>query len=216
MNAVAKWLVAAAMTGIGPAAMAQDTQFNYVGQFVGGGTINGALFINTATGALDSGSVLVAGLPTALAVLDGAYMPSGGPFFPQMNEMILLTNPTSPDAIFTQISGGVVLQATTGNGIRIGPATLTLIRYPGQPLCFSDCPTGVTYFAGLFGAGGGNTFGDPGVVPSETGGIALNFASGSSITPAPEIDVASATTGLTLLLGSLMVLRGRRSAVVAA
>ena len=37
-----------------------------------------------------------------------------------------------------------------------------------------------------------------------------------SITAAPEIDPASAASGLTLLLGSLMVRRGRRSGVVAA
>jgi hypothetical protein len=36
------------------------------------------------------------------------------------------------------------------------------------------------------------------------------------VTAAPEIDAAAAVSGVTLFLGSLLVLRGRRSGVVAA
>ncbi len=53
--------------------------------------------------------------------------------------------------------------------------------------------------------GGGNTNYDPGEID-----VIGSYATASAVTSAPEIDASSAAGGLTLLLGGLAVLRGRR------
>jgi len=192
MNKLAKWLMAGAMTGIASAAIAQDTQFNIMGQFQGGGTLSGELMINTTTGSFDSASVTVAGLPNTnvseapdfplfLATFDGTYVGAG-------------SEPYLGVGTYEQLDGA----PPTGALLTISEPVSSLVGYAGGPVVQSglafEIPVENTAHL---------------LVGDET------IISGS-ITAAPEIDPASAASGLTLLLGSLMVRRGRRSGVVAA
>jgi len=180
MNKIAKWMMAAAMTAIGSAALAQDTQFNVMGQFQGGGTLSGELMINTATGSIDSGSVTVAGLRAFVSSLDGTY-----------TGMVVFGSEPGNGYSFEDLAA-TPLQISNGPYVFLAEPVTSLVGYIGGPLCAaSPCTSsvdGVSSFA--------------------------NLASGS-ITAGPEIAPVSTASGLTLLLGSLMVLRGRRSVVAA-
>jgi hypothetical protein len=184
MNRVAKWLVAAAMMGIGSAALAQDIQFNVAGQFEFVGTLSGELMINTTTGSFDSGSVTVAGVGGGGIPLDGTFN-------------------VAPLAFLSQSGGplGLEIQNSVGSHLYLFVPVTTLVGFQGDPLIVGVPPFSNTD-SGVFSS----TFGD------------VNELSSGSVSPAatPEIDPASVASGLTLLLGSLMVLRGRGSGVVAA
>jgi hypothetical protein len=98
------------------------------------------------------------------------------------------------------------------------------------------CVTATNCSGSQFGASGAMTSGLPALSPASlaSGGVTGEFFSNSTPIPssnqvafkitsmvsaptaAPEIDAASAASGLTLLLGGLLVLGGRRSAVIVA
>jgi hypothetical protein len=188
MNKVATWAIAAAMTGIGSAAMAQETQFNIMGTFYGGGTFSGELMFSSLTtdheppgfasgGSFDSGMITVAGLPTATSSLDGVYVKGRTLQFPDINIALVNTGPVQ--ATFRLFLGILPLQGSLPLGVSFNDNETTDISAPQT-------------------------------------GLGVSFLSGTISVAAPEIDAASAASGLTLLLGGLMVLRGRRSGVVAA
>jgi hypothetical protein len=184
MNTVAKWLIAVAMTGVGSAATAQDTQFNVTGQFAsGGGSFSGELMINTVTGSLDSGTIGFAGFGIQYGV--------------ELSQLdsVTLTSPVLAPAEPPGVALSIVFTRCCGSSGEPGALTLSipgtsLIGYTGGPIL----PYGVADSdSQLF-------------VPVDFGAE----VSSGSITAAPEIDPASAASGLTLLLGSVMVLRGQR------
>jgi hypothetical protein len=193
MNKIAKWLAAAVMTAIESAAIAQDTQFNVMGQFQGGGTFSGDLMINTVTGSFDSASVTVASLPNinvslipylplSLATFDGTYAGSGSASY----------------------AGVLTYEELFGAGavLTLFEPVSSLVGYSGGNLAVGF-PVDGTPIYGYLG------FGIPTNTAHQMSGGSLIIS--GSVTAVPEIDSASAAGGLTLLLGSMLVLRGRRS-----
>jgi type VI secretion system secreted protein VgrG len=122
------------------------------------------------------------------------------------------------DAVFFDVGSSATLGTTTqfeGNIIALTSDTLNT----GATICGRAIALGFSAVGGSRVGGavtmdsntitnscsGGGTGG-----ANDTGRTGLNGGSGgSSIAKAPEIDPASAASGLTLLLGSLLVLRGR-------
>ena len=131
----------------------------------------------------------------------------------------VMVNGAGPtDAVFFGVGSSATLGTTTqfeGNIIALTSDTLNT----GATICGRAIALGFSAVGGSRVGGavtmdsntitnscsGGGTGG-----ANDTGRTGLNGGSGgSSIAKAPEIDPASAASGLTLLLGSLLVLRGR-------
>ena len=131
----------------------------------------------------------------------------------------VMVNGAGPtDAVFFDVGSSATLGTTTqfeGNIIALTSDTLNT----GATICGRAIALGFSAVGGSRVGGavtmdsntitnscsGGGTGG-----ANDTGRTGLNGGSGgSSIAKAPEIDPASAASGLTLLLGSLLVLRGR-------
>lgn len=171
------------------AAPTQDSYFTYDGIFTNGGTVNGSLMINTTTGALDSGSVLIANMPDALSSFDGTYLPGGDPHFSD-GGVLELVKPGTTDALRTLLDSGSLfpfpISATPGTA---------LIGWQGQAL--SPCvPCGFAT-----------------ELSSNTDGIVATIASGQIVDPpasAPEIDPAGAAGALTMLCMALAIARSVR------
>jgi hypothetical protein len=184
MNKVATWMVAAAMTGIGSAAAAQDVQFYVDGQIQNNnGSFAGEVTINPTTGTFDSGSITISGL----------------------------SNPNVPNLLQLDTTYNFVVNyAVVGYGQNMKAEELTLSAQ-AQP--FSG-PEMHLYVPGatLVGFSGAQLL-DTNDLSNASGSNTAVYLSGqiSLTSSAPEIDPASAASGLTLLLGSLLVLRGRRS-----
>jgi len=102
-----------------------------------------------------------------------------------------------------------------------GSIDLNLSNYLGTPFASNIDNPGSVAFANQNGLGVNNIDTLQGINSqgNSTGSLyfSINHAWAAPVpTRAPEIDPASAASGLTLLLGSLMVLRGRRGASTAA
>jgi hypothetical protein len=186
MRLAAKAIVlAVALTDVSSVAMAQDTTFNVSGTWSLGGTLDGQLSINTTTGILDSGSLTIAGEP---------YGP-------------VVFNVTSASlADITQGYFGVDAQTN-------GSDSLVLNFGCGTAAC-----KGLA--AGLAGYSGSDLGTQSSVYlvdPASVGPPVLDhLTSGGTVSyAAPEIDPNSAASGLALLVGGLLVLRGRKQLLVA-
>lgn len=189
------WVLALLLIGshANSAPTAQDSQFDYSGFFAGGGTISGSIFINTQTGSLDSGSVLIAGLPDNLAAFDGVYAPSLiNPFYASEIGLIALLGSAPTSELITVLPfGGTQERSHLG-----APSGQGLVGYVGQTLCYAciDTTELVNAEGTLAGAASGSIVDPP---------------SGGAVS-APEIDAGGAAAGLTLLLFGLLLLAGDR------
>lgn len=97
---------------------------------------------------------------------------------------------------------------SAGEGHLWFESTITLQTPYGSPLPWDS--NGLPVPTNTFDAGSGGQFSDG--TTAEGGGVVEFQFTSISLPPAaaPEIDPADAASGLTLLLGSLLVLRGRR------
>lgn len=162
-----------------------DSLFTISGQFNGGGTLTGSMMINTATGALDSGSASISGLSANLSIFNGNYAPVGGLWYADQIGVIDFVQANSLNYFEIGLPGGAIDTVTIGE-----PPGAGLIGYTGQ----SIAGTGL------------EASGSP---------IAVTLSSGEIVDPpsaAPEISTSGAAGALTLLAGLLAcgLARGNR------
>lgn len=181
-----KTLLILVMFGCSVAHATADSNFTITGTFNDGGTLTGAMRINTATGALDFGSLAISGLSPNLSAFDGVYAPVGGQWYPNFSGVIEFVLPNTTNAFEVYLPDGAAepphLNAPPGKG---------LIGYNGQDLAGAGLDAGYGIVATL----ASGTIVDP---PADTS--------------APEIDPSGTTGSLTLFAGWWLLLRGRRAA----
>lgn len=165
-------------------ASAGDSLFTYAGTFSNGGTLTGSMLIDTATGALDSGSVTVSD-----GLYSGVYNAVGGVYWPDTSGTIEFVMAGTINAVQTLLPTGSVYSGGSG-----------LVGYTGQALC-GACNDVTALVAGGV------------IVADATSGEIVDPPPTASLASAsaPEINPGGTFTGLTLLVGWLLILRGRRS-----
>jgi hypothetical protein len=181
MNTVAKWIVAAVIMGANASAGAQVV-YNVTDFQVGGGDyLTGTLVVTNA------------------AVTAGGLLASGADF---IGGEIRLYNTSNTLLGPMRISG---CQPTSSCGLAVSGAFLTLVSGDLSIVgAQAYCNIGIT--------GSCATITPTGVIASVTqytGSQGMVFATAKP-TAAPEMDSGSAASGLALLVGGLVVLRGRR------
>jgi hypothetical protein len=198
MNALAKWMLVAAMTGLGSAPVAADTLFDVTGTFAdGGGSLGGQIMIDTVAGSLDSGTLTISGESPDYSGYDGTYsyvgycyfgcVPGNRQYSPGIEELAMSRN-GGPAGIFLFVTG-TSLVGYSGGSILVTPE----VEGGGSS---AQCPDYECLNEG-------SMFGAPGYDPLSAGKI--------TAVPLP------ASMWLMLSgLGGLVVLRGRRPQRLAA
>jgi hypothetical protein len=182
MNTVAKWIVAAVIIGANASASAQVV-YNATDFQVGGGDyLTGTLFVANA-------AVTAGGLLTTTADFIGGEIRL-------YNTSNTLLGPMRVVDCLPALSCGL---AVSGSFLTLAPGELGIAGAQAY------CDIGITGSCATIS----QTTGLPVAVTQYTGSQGMVFATAKP-TAAPEIDSGSAATGLALLVGGLVVLRGRR------
>jgi hypothetical protein len=193
MNTVAKWMMTAALGSVWSLATAQET-FN-VDFTVGGDTVTGSITTDVSSGALVATDITNYSLTDSLLGVSVNMTADGFTSAPFATTGLVIT--------------GNQLEFNFANST---PAASFFGVCCGPSIDLAD--TAVSAFAG------GSMIAVPyvGAIvgPQLAHGALTILGTAPATTAAPEIDPASAAGGLALLVGGLLVLRGRKQQSIAA
>jgi|SRR5271165_31920 len=192
MNTVAKWMMAAALGSAWSLATAQET-FN-VNFTVGGDNVTGTITTDVSSGALGVTDITNYSLTDSLLGVSVNMTADGFTSGPYPTGLVIAGNQ---------------LEFNFANS---APAAALFGVCCGPTIDLAD--TGASAFAG--GSLTALPFGGAIVSPLKAGGALTILGTAPATTAAPEIDPVSAASGLALLVGGLVVLRGWKQQSIAA